>query len=261
MAGYFLDEVLYRQPPELVISFGHLILDELSVPACNALCGQGSAVLLEQLYRANLFVTCVDDEAVTYRYHQLIKEVLRAQLHRNDAAVERRLHDRRPATWPTLVRWALRHGISWPPAITTALLPDSRTAHPRLRGQPQDRQLLGPRRDPTELFADSPELLVALTVDLQLEEGSSGAGVPGAGQEGRHRPAEQPELAVQLAAVNAIPGQTGQLQGALDQRQWARRLEIGGGTVDPWFHALDVAGPTATPISVSSMRPVSWSTR
>ena len=53
VAGYFLDEVLYRQPPELVeFMLATSILDELSVPACNALCGQGSAALLEQLYSA-----------------------------------------------------------------------------------------------------------------------------------------------------------------------------------------------------------------
>ncbi len=71
VAGYFLDEVLLRQSPELVeFMVATSILDELSVPACNALCGQGAAAHLEQLYRDHLFVTCVDDEGVTYRYHQ-----------------------------------------------------------------------------------------------------------------------------------------------------------------------------------------------
>ena len=42
VAGYFLDEVLYRQPPELVeFMLATSILDELSVPACNALCRPG----------------------------------------------------------------------------------------------------------------------------------------------------------------------------------------------------------------------------
>ena len=46
VAGYFLDEVLYRQPPELVeFMLATSILDELSVPACTALCGPGSAAL------------------------------------------------------------------------------------------------------------------------------------------------------------------------------------------------------------------------
>ena len=48
VAGYFLDEVLYRQPPEVVdFMLATSVLDELSVPACTALCGQGSAALLQ----------------------------------------------------------------------------------------------------------------------------------------------------------------------------------------------------------------------
>ena len=42
VAGYFLDEVLYPQPPEVVdFMLATSVLDELSVPACTALCGQG----------------------------------------------------------------------------------------------------------------------------------------------------------------------------------------------------------------------------
>ena len=42
VAGYFLDEVLYRQPPEVVeFMLATSVLDELSVPACTALCGRG----------------------------------------------------------------------------------------------------------------------------------------------------------------------------------------------------------------------------
>ena len=45
-------------------------------------------------------------------------------------------------------------------------------------------------------------------------------------------PAQQPELAVQLASANAIYfALTGQLREALAQRQWARSLEISG---VPW---------------------------
>ncbi len=51
VAGYFFDEVLYRQPPELVeFMLATSILDDLSAAACNALCGPGAAAHLEQLY-------------------------------------------------------------------------------------------------------------------------------------------------------------------------------------------------------------------
>ena len=105
VAGYFLDEVLYRQPPEVVdFMLATSILDELSVPACTALCGQGSAVLLQLAYGAHLFVTILDEEAGTSRYHQLIKEVLHAELHGRDPARERLLHTTAAAylarVWP-----------------------------------------------------------------------------------------------------------------------------------------------------------------
>ena len=95
-----------------------------------------------------------------------------------------------------------------------------------------------------ELFAGSPELLVALAADLQLRGGfERGRRALALARKADIDPAQQPELAVQLASVNAMNSAlTGQLRAALDQRQWARSLEIGGGAVDLWFHALDVAG-------------------
>ena len=93
VAGFFLDEVLYRQAPEVVdFMLATSVLDELSVPACTALCGPASAGLLQLVYGAHMFVTVIDDEVGTYRYHQLIKEVLQAELHRRDPARERLLH-------------------------------------------------------------------------------------------------------------------------------------------------------------------------
>ena len=79
-----------------------------------------------------------------------------------------------------------------------------------------------------ELFAGSPDLLVALAADLQLR---------GAFERGRRAlalaqtadidPAQQPELAVQLATANVMYLViTGQLREALAHRQWARTLDI-----------------------------------
>jgi LuxR family transcriptional regulator, maltose regulon positive regulatory protein len=49
VAGYFLDEVLYRQPPEVAdFMLATSILDDLSAAACSALCGAGAAELLER---------------------------------------------------------------------------------------------------------------------------------------------------------------------------------------------------------------------
>ncbi len=246
VAGYFVDEVLDRQPPELVeFMLATSILDELSVPACHALCGQGSAALLQRLYGANLFVTIVDGEGPTYRYHQLIKEVLQAQLHLTDPERERRLHER-----------AAQHladsGRVGPAARHLLAAGDQDGAFRLIR----ERLILDFATNPTigsaldldeirpELFAGSPDLLVALAADLQLRGGfERGRRALALARDAGIDSKEQPELAVQLAAVNAMHlGYIGQLQEALDQRQWARSLEIGGGAVDAWMLALDIAG-------------------
>ena len=244
VAGYFLDEVLYRQPPELVeFMLATSILDELSVPACKALCGPGSAVLLEQLYSANLFVTCVDDEAVTYRYHQLIKEVLQAQLHRNDPVGERRLHDQAAQYLADSgqVGPAARHLLAAGDhagafrLIRERLILDFET-NPRI-GSSLDLDEIRP-----ELFAGSPELLVALAADLQLRGGfERGRRALALARKADIDPAQQPELADQLITANIMYlVLTGQLQEALDQLQWTRSARVDGSAVDDWHRALDV---------------------
>ena len=151
VAGYFLDEVLYRQPPEVVdFMLATSILDELSAPACTALCGQGSAVLLQLTYGAHLFVTVLDEEAGTYRYHQLIKEVLHAELHARDPARERRTaHDRRDLpgrVWPRRPGGAAPFG-RWGPG--RGFSPAQRAGRPRLLCQPDYWQCPRPGRVPT----------------------------------------------------------------------------------------------------------------
>src|SRR5256885_9251728 len=57
--------------------------------ALPILCGQGSAKMLQFLYGTHMFVAIVDDEARTYRYHHLIREVLQTELQARDPARER----------------------------------------------------------------------------------------------------------------------------------------------------------------------------
>jgi LuxR family maltose regulon positive regulatory protein len=93
VTGYLIDEVLRHQPADVVdFMLATSVLDELSEPACTAICGP-SAGMLDQIYRDHLFVTMVDAESATYRYHSLIREVLRAELHSRDPASERRYHE------------------------------------------------------------------------------------------------------------------------------------------------------------------------
>ena len=86
------EEVLNRQPPLLrKFLLETSILSELTPELCQAVTGQVDApIILEEVYRRNLFVVAVGDLAddlalaasPTYRYHALFIEFLRRQLAR-----------------------------------------------------------------------------------------------------------------------------------------------------------------------------------
>jgi LuxR family maltose regulon positive regulatory protein len=94
ISGYFVEEVLSRQP-ESVVDFmlATSVLEELSIPACTALVGEGAAAMLEYLCASHLFVTVSDESERTYRYHQLIRGVLQDELHTRDPQHEVQLHE------------------------------------------------------------------------------------------------------------------------------------------------------------------------
>ena len=77
--GYLTEEVLNRQPEDVrQFLLETAILDRLSGPLCDAVTGrEDSAALLDELYKANLFLVPLDDEGRWYRYHQLFAELLR----------------------------------------------------------------------------------------------------------------------------------------------------------------------------------------
>jgi LuxR family maltose regulon positive regulatory protein len=92
IVDYFVREVLERQSDEIAdFMLSTSILDVLSIDRCVALCGEGSGPMLDQLDRAHLFVVSVGEQRTTYRYHHLIRDVLRDQLHATDPARERQL--------------------------------------------------------------------------------------------------------------------------------------------------------------------------
>jgi len=140
VVDYLADEVLTRQPVHLqTFLLRTSILDRMCGPLCDAVLGleardlglvedngpfslqpQASSLsaysqpLLEQLERANLFVTPLDAERRWYRYHHLFAEVLHERLRRGAApAAVAALHNRASA-------WYARNG-SVPDAIQHAL--------------------------------------------------------------------------------------------------------------------------------------------
>ncbi len=243
IAGYFLDEVLARQPPEVAdFMLATSVLDELSAVTCNAVYGPRSAGLLEHLFRSHLFVTMVDERAPTYRYHQLVKEVLSAELHVRDPARERALHEAiaRHLANTGQVALAVRHLLAagHPEAATELLgegvLRDFST-NPR-QGSPLDLDDVNPDR-----FAGTPEFLVPLAAELLLrgafERGSRALLLA---QQAHVDPGRQPDLALKLALVRAVHyffiGQPGE---ALAQVEGARNLTVANDGLAEWLLGLD----------------------
>lgn len=79
---YLSEEILARQTPRMrAFLLRTSVLERLSGSLCDALMEQsGSQAVLEELRRANLFVSALDDSGEWYRYHALFAEGLRHQL-------------------------------------------------------------------------------------------------------------------------------------------------------------------------------------
>ncbi len=100
VADYLADEVLARQPVEIrEFLLDTSVLRRMSGPLCDAVTGRGdSQRILEHLERSGLFVIRLDDRRRWFRYHSLLRDLLRYELRASDRARQRdRLQ--RAAAW------------------------------------------------------------------------------------------------------------------------------------------------------------------
>jgi len=243
VADYFLEEVLSHQPAEVAeFMLATSVLDELSVPACTALCGQGSAKMLELLHGAHMFVVIVDDEARTYRYHHLIREVLQTELHARDPAREKRMHEAAAQYFigAGQIGAAARHLLAaGEQAAAFSLLSEGVVrdvlTNPTV-GSALDVDEIRP-----EVFAGAPEFLLPLAAELlwrgAFERGSRAVALA---RKCRIDPGRQPELAVRLALVNMLHCTfIGQFEEAVAHRERARPFEAEADGVSDWVVTLD----------------------
>lgn len=90
------------------------VLDEVSGAACDAVLERrGSAALLAEVERANLFLAAVDSHGESYRFHRLFTDVLRRELARTHPEAVAPLHARASAWFEAQgdVESAVRHAI------------------------------------------------------------------------------------------------------------------------------------------------------
>jgi LuxR family maltose regulon positive regulatory protein len=97
MYDYLAGEVLSQQPPDIQYFLRtSAVLREMSPRLCGEILQVGEPrALLTEVERRNLFVTRFGrGGAATYRYHNLFRDFLHAQLHRRDPACYTELHQR-----------------------------------------------------------------------------------------------------------------------------------------------------------------------
>ena len=94
VGDYLNEQVLASlEPTELEFMLATCTVDELCGSLADALTGsRGSAERLEDLARANVFLSALDDRREWYRYHHLLAELLRLELHRDAPATESSQH-------------------------------------------------------------------------------------------------------------------------------------------------------------------------
>ena len=171
IAEYFIGEVLEQQPPEVTaFMLETSVLDELTVDTCTAVTGrQDAAALLRRIEAANLFIVALDDDRTSYRYHHLVRELLRAQLRATDRGRELTLQ-LRVAEWLESTgdtRAATRYFLAAGQADRALGLLQERVAADLLHDPAAPAALDLSTVDPS-LLTGVPDRLLGLTADLLL---------------------------------------------------------------------------------------------
>jgi LuxR family transcriptional regulator, maltose regulon positive regulatory protein len=100
IVDYLGAEVLRGQPDDVrIFMLRTSVLDRLSGPLCDAVTGTpGSAAVLRNIERANLFLLPLDNRRCWYRYHQLFGRLLLHELEQADPGLIAELN-RRASAW------------------------------------------------------------------------------------------------------------------------------------------------------------------
>ena len=116
VVDFLVTEVLgAHTPPAQALMLQTSILERLTGPLCDALMDQeGSAEMLDELSRSNLFLVPLDDEAGSYRFHHVFAQLLRVELERREPGLAPALH-RRAYSWHRdhgTTDEAIRHAVA-----------------------------------------------------------------------------------------------------------------------------------------------------
>ena len=242
IAEYFISEVLDKQPPEVVqFMLDTSDLEELTADACTAVTArQDAAALLRSIDAANLFLVALDDERTSFRYHHLVRQLLRAELRTRDRGRQQALQ-LRAAEWFESTgdsRRASRHFLAAGQADRALALLQDRVLADFLRDPalpaPLDLSMIDP-----SVLADAPERVLALAGDLLLS-GDAAHGGEYLDLIERAQPPVPPEsqLAARFAAMRSVRYTlTGQLTKTVDEALAARAIQERTLLTDDWVAA------------------------
>jgi LuxR family maltose regulon positive regulatory protein len=245
ISEYFIAEVLNQQPPELArFLLDTSILGELTGGSCVAVSGRpDAAALLHDIDAANLFLVPLDDDRTIFRYHHLVRQVLRAELRARDPARERALQLQAGEWFESTgdTRRATRHFIAAQQADRALALLQDRVVPDFLRDpiapSPLDVSLIDPA-----LLAAEPERLLGLAADLLLS-GDAARGGEYLDVIERAQPPMPPgsQLAIRLAVMRSVWfAQAGRLTEAVATAHTARAIEEEMQLSDEWSPAVDL---------------------
>ena len=239
IADYSVSALLEQQPPAVVQLMLHTaLLSELTAGACSAVTDrQDAEALLHQINAANLFLVALDDEQTSFRYHHLVRKVLRAELRARDRARETRLQLRAAEWFETVgdTRRAARHLLAAQQVDRALALVQDRVVPDFLR-DPTLPVVLDLGRNVPAKFADVPERLLAIAADL-LTWGDTGRGGEYLDQLERAGSSIPPDsrLAARWAAMRSFRcGQLGQLDEAVGEALAARAIQERTQLKDEW---------------------------
>jgi len=239
IADYFVSEVLEQQPPEVAqfMLDTSVLAGVLTADACAAVTGrQDAAALLRGINAAHLFLVALDDDRTSFRYHRLVRQVLRAELRARDRAREQVLQ-LRAAEWFEAAgnaRHAAHHFLAAQQADRALILLQDRVVPDFLHAPGVPAPLALDFADPS-LLLQTPERLLALAADLLLSGDTARGGeyldlLEHAGQ----IPPDS-RLAARFAAFQSFRyGVAGQLEMAVRAACAARAIQEQTQLADEW---------------------------
>jgi LuxR family transcriptional regulator, maltose regulon positive regulatory protein len=245
ISEYFIAEVLDQQPPDVArFLLDTSVLGQLTAGSCAAVSERpDAAAMLHHLDAASLFVVPLDDERTMFRYHHLVRQVLRAELRARDPDRERALHLRAGEWFEAAgdTRRATRHFVSARESDRALTLLQDRVVPDFLRDpvapSPLDVSMIDP-----SLLADAPERLLGLATDLLLS-GDAARGGAYLDVLEQAQPPIPPEsrLAARFALMRAFHyGQTGRLTEAVAAAEAARAIQQRIELSDEWNPAVSL---------------------